>query len=173
MLGPGGNVTVISPSPTPSVAPSPVPCNASHYASRYGANATPPSDDAFLANLSAAYSLVFGKNISWTWSAPFWVWSDASNAAQTEIYVSKGREDRWLPGDALASVTANQLHCTKTTALTASSGSTAPFQVDFKQNCWNWTFLIDAKTTDFAEAGAFNLSRGYLLATRFADVCPP
>ncbi|MEM0475435.1 MAG: hypothetical protein QW343_01445 [Candidatus Norongarragalinales archaeon] len=174
LTGFGGNLTPVKASPSPSPSPTPPPCNASHYATRYGSNAlTPPPDEAFLANLSAAYAAVFGKNVSWIHpDAYLWVWRDDSSGAQTELFVYKGFYRNWIEGYAESKITANQSKCVKTQALFNPTVSSPPWTYYFQQNCWNWAFLVHFKIKDFA-LGSASVNRGHWLATRVADACPP
>jgi hypothetical protein len=183
LTGLGGNVTAVSPSPKPSASPTPPPCNASHYAGVYGLNASNSSnnsvsvlrasDSAFLANLSAAYSLVFNENVSWTHpEAYLWTFKGEGGGALNELFVYKGYYRGWQPSDVVTRVVGATSKCFKEAAVFNPPASSPPWVYEFKVNCWNWAFLVEAKIKDF-QPGSFTSNRGSALASRFVDVCPP
>jgi hypothetical protein len=123
--------------------------------------------------LSAAYALVFNKTPSWARPNNYtWVLRDDSSGANSEIFVYKGYYAGWLQTDVVKRVLANASKCYKDAAVFAPAVYSTPWTFNFKMNCWNWRFLIDAKISDFARGSSSN-NRGASLASRFADVCPP
>ncbi len=168
--GPGGNWTTIIPSPSPSPSPTPPPCTASNYTAIYG-NAT-PSDYYFRSNVSYAYNYVFGHNLTWTHPDYYlWIGSDVNNE-QNVVSVSEGYYHGWTERDVVLQILANQSKCYKPTVIFYPPATVPPWDYEFKQNCWNWTFMVQANIKDIMP-GSSSVNRGSAFAARVADICPP
>lgn len=161
-VGPGGNLTEIlpTPSPTPTVLP---------WCDLPSANAS--NKTVFVNNVASAYATVFARNTSFTeFEANAFVSLEQWGYYKTEIYLYAGKYRGWSPFEESYLSEINSSACRKKIFVNKDSPSTNPNHYNFKMHCFNWTYLVDAQVTEYV----FNTPQGKTaesFAVKLLDYC--